>query len=528
MSRAYHQYHHAVSARPAIVVNVHDVLSGRGVNIALHPGNERFRSLVTTRADPSYCTSYSASEKRAVAEEIIKHIKSLDPPGRFLRREGRGHKFRGLNGPWEELSDRESIKKTCQALRDCNRQDRAGYAMGVVPPTDVAVSAETLARSGMNPKQHAAAAAAASAAASAASLAIAADATLKNVHHAAAVAAAVGGQEDVNAQVPPPAPQNLPQYHHHLQQVPPLHQQPQQHHQLNHHHPQALPPQALPHYPPAQAQHVGANGLGSGNGNDNENGNDSGNGYGYGYGKSNSKVRGRISPSVESAVEWLKKQRTTADGGSVGIAAVGGLGMGKGTESINVAVGIGPDSKTMQPRSPSDHHLLQHTPSLTLDHHLHQQHPQHRPHLLPPVQQSERSNRNSHEAKLKLEDNTADLSPPPQGLAVAPGMPPSTMTMNGGTNSYHQYHHHYDQYSSTAAVHAQMPSWPDQEQQAALHSLAPGGPAHQHLQPAPASALSQPSIYHHHPPLFSPGMLTMPEDPSEAGGGTGTLNITEL
>ncbi|KAL7484034.1 hypothetical protein ACHAW6_009676 [Cyclotella cf. meneghiniana] len=136
-----------------------DVLCGRGVNIAAHPGNERFRTLITTRSDAAYCHTYSATEKRAVAEEIVRHINSLDPPGRFLKREGRGHVTRGLNGPWEELSHKEAVKKACQALRDCNRPDRETYALGVAAPDDVQAVAEERARSGISGKEYAAKAA---------------------------------------------------------------------------------------------------------------------------------------------------------------------------------------------------------------------------------------------------------------------------------------------------------------------------------------------------------------------------------
>lgn len=152
------------------IVHDNDVLSGRGVNIAHHPGNERFRTLVTSRKDEAYCTTYSASEKRAVALEIIKHIQTLDPPGRFLKREGRGQVSRGLNGPWDELTERECIKKTCQALRDCNRSDRTGYAEGIVAPVDVLRNTATRNAHGLSGKQQAAASAAATAAAAAASL----------------------------------------------------------------------------------------------------------------------------------------------------------------------------------------------------------------------------------------------------------------------------------------------------------------------------------------------------------------------
>jgi hypothetical protein len=140
------------------VIHDHDVLCGRGVNIAQHPGNERFRTLVNTRYDESYCTTYTTSEKRAIADEVIKHINALDPRGRFLKRCGRSQTSRGLNGPWEELSLQESIKKTCQALRDCNRTDRTGYAALVAVPQDVQDNAEKRLESGLSLKEHAAAA----------------------------------------------------------------------------------------------------------------------------------------------------------------------------------------------------------------------------------------------------------------------------------------------------------------------------------------------------------------------------------
>lgn len=157
LNQIQYPQHHPHHGRPYIEVHDHDVLCGRGVNIAQHPGNERFRSLVNTRQDDSYCTTFSTSEKRALAEEIVAHISNLDPPGRFLKRSGRSHTSRGLAGPWEQLSHRECIKKTCQALRDCNRQDRQGYAALVAAPIDVAASNEERAKSGLTLKEYAAA-----------------------------------------------------------------------------------------------------------------------------------------------------------------------------------------------------------------------------------------------------------------------------------------------------------------------------------------------------------------------------------
>lgn len=143
--------HHRVE----IEVHDHDVLSGRGVMIAQHAGNERFRALVNTRYDEGYCTSYTTTEKRALAEEIVRYIKSLDPPGRFLRRAGRARNTssKKLQGPWEELADREAVKKTIQALRDCNREDRSGYAASVVVPEDVKQNASSRCKAGLTKKQ---------------------------------------------------------------------------------------------------------------------------------------------------------------------------------------------------------------------------------------------------------------------------------------------------------------------------------------------------------------------------------------
>lgn len=136
-----------------VVPNENDVLCGRGVNIAQHPGNERFRTLVNAKRDAAISScdgdleAAAALEKREVAEGIIAHIKGLNPPGRFLRRQvtpGRRSSTRGkngtgldLSGTWQILSDREAIKKACQALRDCARTDRSGYAVGVLAPPDV-------------------------------------------------------------------------------------------------------------------------------------------------------------------------------------------------------------------------------------------------------------------------------------------------------------------------------------------------------------------------------------------------------
>jgi len=140
-----------------VTVHENDVLCGRGVFLAQHPGNQRFRSLVKTYLDDSFCSSYTTSEKRAAAKDIIAHIYALKPPGRFLKRDTTTRRWtaKGLEGPWKPLSHREVLKKATQALRDCNRQDRQGYASNTPSPLDVAIKTKTIQDSGLTAKQRA-------------------------------------------------------------------------------------------------------------------------------------------------------------------------------------------------------------------------------------------------------------------------------------------------------------------------------------------------------------------------------------
>ena len=56
------------------------------------------------------------------------------------------------------LSKKEALKKTTQAIRDCNRLDRSEYAVRVLPPLDVAVKAKKLSEARLTIKQRAKAA----------------------------------------------------------------------------------------------------------------------------------------------------------------------------------------------------------------------------------------------------------------------------------------------------------------------------------------------------------------------------------
>jgi len=85
-----------------------DVLCGRGGLTNNNPGNIFFRRLVRQKQEPYLLAS--KREKAGVAREIVELIHSLNPPGRFLKKDS--------NGVWVEIGERKAREKTSQALRE--------------------------------------------------------------------------------------------------------------------------------------------------------------------------------------------------------------------------------------------------------------------------------------------------------------------------------------------------------------------------------------------------------------------------
>eukprot|EP00978_Attheya_sp_CCMP212_P019858 scaffold56279_cov54-Attheya_sp.AAC.5 len=90
--------------------NENDVLCGRGGSINTHPGNENFRELVEKRKRV-YLTARFKREKRLIANSIVKEIRQMDPPGRFLSKDGK-------TNLWGDIGDEKARDKTSQALRE--------------------------------------------------------------------------------------------------------------------------------------------------------------------------------------------------------------------------------------------------------------------------------------------------------------------------------------------------------------------------------------------------------------------------
>jgi len=90
-----------------------DVLSGRGNASKKHDGNVHFRTLVQAARD---CyVGFPPSKKILVSQAVYDAIKCLEPPGRFLKE---NTMLIGGGSTWEELSEKEAVSKTSQALRE--------------------------------------------------------------------------------------------------------------------------------------------------------------------------------------------------------------------------------------------------------------------------------------------------------------------------------------------------------------------------------------------------------------------------
>lgn len=98
-------------------IGENDILSGRGAFVNGHVGNRLLRKMALERK--AAFDNGTFTEKQALASEIVAHIRSLNPPGRFLKKAPKGSTgnsdLKGLSGEWEELSDEKATHKACQA-----------------------------------------------------------------------------------------------------------------------------------------------------------------------------------------------------------------------------------------------------------------------------------------------------------------------------------------------------------------------------------------------------------------------------
>jgi len=91
--------------------NVNDVLCGRGGRINSHAGNVQFRDIIHSKKKEYLAPTTKKLEKAHIAAGIVNDIRTMNPPGRFLKEE------KGT-GMWYDIGDAKAIKKTGQALRE--------------------------------------------------------------------------------------------------------------------------------------------------------------------------------------------------------------------------------------------------------------------------------------------------------------------------------------------------------------------------------------------------------------------------
>jgi hypothetical protein len=99
------QQEHAVP----IVPHNNDILMGRGGKNNQHTGNNQLRAMARQE-----CRNYSSSSKKGkshISRELVRRVREMDPPGRFLKKNND-------SGLWEDVGDDVAREKASQALRD--------------------------------------------------------------------------------------------------------------------------------------------------------------------------------------------------------------------------------------------------------------------------------------------------------------------------------------------------------------------------------------------------------------------------
>ena len=92
-----------------IIPHGNDILMGRGGRNNQHVGNEQLRAIARGQRD-----SYRLSSKKGkshISREIVAYVRSMDPPGRFLKKDA-------ITGEWEDVGDDTAREKVSQVLRD--------------------------------------------------------------------------------------------------------------------------------------------------------------------------------------------------------------------------------------------------------------------------------------------------------------------------------------------------------------------------------------------------------------------------
>jgi len=114
-----------------------DVLCGRGGGINAHVGNIKFRGIIQ-KYKTNYILCKNKQEKANFSSMVLREIRSLTPPGRFLTRSDAPQDSRANSHcRWVEIEDAKAIQKISQALREGAPNIRSNYASGGIGRVNV-------------------------------------------------------------------------------------------------------------------------------------------------------------------------------------------------------------------------------------------------------------------------------------------------------------------------------------------------------------------------------------------------------
>lgn len=113
---------------PVAFLHENDVLCGRGGRINGHYGNIQFRRFCSERRDEYFKRGIKKIEKAYIAADVVRRIRSLDPPGRFLKQDSDG---------WYDIGCAKAMTKVGQAIREhTTKEEPAGDMELLSSPCD--------------------------------------------------------------------------------------------------------------------------------------------------------------------------------------------------------------------------------------------------------------------------------------------------------------------------------------------------------------------------------------------------------
>ncbi len=106
-------------------INRHDVLTGRSNDVENHPGNIYFREVIDRNATILSSGGWCQEEIQSKVSEIMNEISSLDPPGRFFRRNDENNDTK----QWVEMESRRARVKIMTLFVSKRRKDKEEKAL---------------------------------------------------------------------------------------------------------------------------------------------------------------------------------------------------------------------------------------------------------------------------------------------------------------------------------------------------------------------------------------------------------------